>query len=131
MLDWIERPTDRDRMKAQLPARSDHGARVIKFTPRTLSTAPSPRGGDAPSDATTGRPPPAPARPAGDGDEFRHRMLTNLAALVFTAALTAAGIWLAISIAELRQTQDCVLAGHRNCVPIIPSNGAPSRGGPT
>ncbi|MCO5128985.1 MAG: hypothetical protein M9932_00280 [Xanthobacteraceae bacterium] len=115
-------------MKARLPARSDHGARVIKFTPRRLSTAPSPRsgGGDKPSDASPGRSPATPAHLAGDGDEFRHRMLTNLAALVFTAALTAAGIWLAISIAELRRTQDCVLAGHRNCAPIVPSRGGPA-----
>ena len=36
-------------------------------------------------------------------DDFRHRMLANLAAFAFTVALTAIGIWLALSIAELRK----------------------------
>jgi hypothetical protein len=49
-------------------------------------------------------------------DEFRHRMLANIAALAFTVALTAVGIWLAMSIADLRRTQDCVLMGRRDCV---------------
>ena len=51
-------------------------------------------------------------------DEFRHRMLANLAAAAFTVALTAIGIWLAMSIAELRKTQDCVLMGRRDCANI-------------
>jgi hypothetical protein len=114
-------------MKVRMPAQSDTGARVIKFTPRTLLTAPSQRGGGTAHPDTEPRPLTEPAnhRTFSDRDEFRHRMLTNLAAFVFTAALTAAGIWLAISIAELRQTQDCVLAGHQNCAPLIPSRGAP------
>jgi hypothetical protein len=115
-------------MKIQVPAHSDNGARVIKFTPRTLSTAPAPHKSalaafDTEANRLAG---PAHHRPAaGDHDEFRHRMLTNLAAFVFTAGLTAAGIWLAFSLAELQQTQDCVLAGHRNCAPLIPSRGGP------
>ena len=51
-------------------------------------------------------------------DDFRHRMLANIAAFAFTVALTAIGIWLAISIADLRRTQDCVLMGRRDCVRI-------------
>ena len=51
-------------------------------------------------------------------DDFRHRMLANLAALAFTVALTAIGIWLTISIADLRKTQDCVLMGRRDCAKI-------------
>lgn len=131
MLDWpyhhaIATDTDKDRMKVQVPAQSDSGARVIKFTPRTLSTAPAQRGGGLQPDADTGRSTgPAKPRVMSDRDEFRHRMLTNLAAFVFTAGLTAAGIWLAISIAELQQTQDCALAGHRNCAPLIPSRSGP------
>ena len=39
-------------------------------------------------------------------------------ALAFTIALTAIGIWLAVSIADLRRTQDCVLMGRRDCVKI-------------
>ena len=51
-------------------------------------------------------------------DDFRHRMLANIAAFAFTVALTAIGIWLAMSIADLRRTQDCVLMGRRDCVRI-------------
>jgi len=53
-------------------------------------------------------------------DDFRHRMLANVAAFAFTVALTAIGIWLAMSIADLRRTQDCVLLGRRDCVQITP-----------
>ena len=57
-------------------------------------------------------------RPRDEGDDFRHRMLANVAALAFTVALTAIGIWLAMSIADLRKTQDCVLMGRRDCARI-------------
>ena len=56
--------------------------------------------------------------PATSRDDFRHRMLANVAALAFTVALTAIGIWLAMSIADLRKTQDCVLMGRRDCARI-------------
>jgi hypothetical protein len=112
-------------MKVRVPAQSDNDARVIKFTPRTLSTAPMRRRAAHP-DIDTGQPAgSANRRFMGDQDEFRHRMLTNLAAFVFTAGLTVAGIWLAFSIAELQQTQNCALAGHHNCAPLIPSRGGP------
>jgi hypothetical protein len=42
-------------------------------------------------------------------------MLANIAAFAFTVALTAIGIWLAVSIADLRKTQDCVLTGRHDC----------------
>lgn len=51
-------------------------------------------------------------------DDFRHRMMTNLAALAFTVALTVIGFWLATSIADMRKTQDCVLMGRRDCANI-------------
>jgi hypothetical protein len=51
-------------------------------------------------------------------DNFHGRMLANIAAFAFTVALTAIGIWLAMSIADLRRTQDCVLMGRRDCVRI-------------
>lgn len=57
-------------------------------------------------------------QPRTGPDDFRHRMLANIAALAFTIALTAIGIWLAVSIADLRRTQDCVLMGRRDCVKI-------------
>ena len=55
----------------------------------------------------------------GEGeDNYRHRMMVNLAALLFTIALTIVGVWLAMQIAELRKNEDCVLIGRRNCNPI-------------
>ena len=54
-----------------------------------------------------------------EGDvDYRQRMLANVAAFAFTVALLAIGIWLTISIAHLRRTQDCVLMGRRDCVQI-------------
>jgi hypothetical protein len=55
---------------------------------------------------------------AEQDDNYRHRMMVNLAALVFTVALAVAGVWLAIQIADMRKNQDCVLSGRRNCAPI-------------
>ena len=57
-------------------------------------------------------------RARDEPDDFRHRMLANIAAFAFTVALTAIGIWLAMSIADLRKTQDCVLMGRRDCAQI-------------
>jgi hypothetical protein len=48
-------------------------------------------------------------------DDYRHRMVVNLVALVFTAMLVVAGLWLANKIVEIRKNQDCVLSGQRNC----------------
>jgi hypothetical protein len=45
-------------------------------------------------------------------------MLANIAAFAFTVALTAIGIWLAMSIADLRKTQDCLMMGRRDCARI-------------
>jgi hypothetical protein len=57
-------------------------------------------------------------QPREEPDDFRHRMLANIAAFAFTVALTAVAIWLAMSIADLRKTQDCVLMGRHDCVRI-------------
>jgi hypothetical protein len=57
-------------------------------------------------------------RPREEPDDFGHRMLANIAAFAFTIALMAIGIWLVISITDLRKTQDCVLMGRRDCVRI-------------
>ncbi len=111
-------------MKTQQPMTSDDEHRVLKFRPRTLAHPP------AQSDQQTRQPPQdftrdlsrferAPEEP----DEFRHRMLANVAALAFTVALTVIGIWLAISIGDLRKTQDCVLMGRRDCAQISTPRG--------
>ena len=103
-------------MKTQRPISTDDEHRVLRFRPRTSAHPP-------------GRSPQPDTRKEADGlsryerarqepDDFRHRMLANLAAFAFTVALTAIGIWLAVSIAELRKTQDCVLMGRRDCAQI-------------
>ncbi len=48
-------------------------------------------------------------------DDYRHRMRMNIAAGLFTVMLIGFGVWLAMSIADLRRTQDCILYGRRDC----------------
>jgi hypothetical protein len=121
-------------VKTQRPIISDDEHVVLKFRPRTSARPPG--GGEETSQAKTlntktlnTKTPntnTSPAandlsryeRPRDEGDDFRHRMLANVAALAFTVALTAIGIWLAVSIADLRKTQDCVLMGRRDCARI-------------
>jgi hypothetical protein len=109
-------------VKTQRPIASDDEHRVLKFRPRTLAHPP----GQRPEPDNQARQQPQDLtrdlsrfeRDREEPDEFRHRMLANVAALAFTIALTAIGIWLAISIADLRKTQDCVLMGRRDCAQI-------------
>ena len=114
-------------MKTQQPIASDDEHRVLKFRPRTLAHPPGQRDTQArqqpqdPQDPT--RDLSRFARAPEEPDEFRHRMLANVAALAFTIALTAIGIWLAISIGDLRKTQDCVLMGRRDCAQISTPRG--------
>jgi hypothetical protein len=42
-------------------------------------------------------------------------MMMNVLALAVTIILVVVGVWLAISIAEMRKNQDCYLQGGRNC----------------
>ena len=110
-------------VKTQRPIASDDEHRVLKFRPRTLAHPPGRRGHEA-SHASEQATRPEPSdlsrheRDRGEPDDFRHRMLANVAAFAFTVALTAIGIWLAMSIADLRKTQDCVLMGRRDCARI-------------
>ena len=97
--------------------------RVLQFRPRNPALAPGLRKSiGAPARPEEARPEPNDLsryeRPRDEPDDFRHRMLANIAAFAFTVALTAIGIWLAMSIADLRRTQDCVLMGRRDCVRI-------------
>ena len=110
-------------MKTQQPISSDDEHRVLKFRPRTLAHPPGQRGEPGkPVANEAGRHEAADLSRFEQGreesDEFRHRMLANLAALAFTVALTAIGIWLAMSIADLRKNQDCVLMGRRDCAQV-------------
>jgi hypothetical protein len=121
-------------VKTQRPIISDEEHVVLKFRPRTSAQPPGGREEPDPAktpgtkasntkNPNTGTSPAANdlsryERPRDEGDDFRHRMLANVAALAFTVALTAIGIWLAVSIADLRKTQDCVLMGRRDCARI-------------
>lgn len=87
-------------MSSQQPIATDDEHRVLKFRPRSSETLRS--DASVPADAE-------------EPDDFRHRMWTNAAALGFTVALVAFGIWLAVSISESRKAQDCVLMGRRDC----------------
>jgi hypothetical protein len=108
---------DQAAMKSQRPVLTDDEHRVLKFRPRTSARPPG-------QQAEQNEAPQAPndlsryERAREEPDDFRHRMLANMAAFAFTVALTAIGIWLAMSIADLRKTQDCVLMGRRDCAHI-------------
>ena len=110
-------------VKSQRPIAADDEHRVLQFRPRNPA---HPRGlkTDPPIPARHERPAPEPLdlsryeREREEPDDFRHRMLANIAAFAFTVALTAIGIWLAMSIADLRKTQDCLLMGRRDCVRV-------------
>jgi hypothetical protein len=96
---------------------TDDEHRVLKFRPRTLAEPPGRQGHpnearQEPNDLSQYE------RVREEPDDFRHRMLANMAAFAFTVALIAIGIWLAMSIADLRKTQDCVLMGRRDCAHI-------------
>jgi hypothetical protein len=110
-------------VKTQQPITSEEEHRVLKFRPRTLAHPPGRRA----DQGEQGQPENAGQdandlsryeRDRNEPDDFRHRMLANIAAFAFTVALTAIGIWLAVSISELRKTQDCVLMGRRDCAHI-------------
>lgn len=89
----------------------DH--RVLKFRPRTQARPPAAgSSGNLAPDLSRFE------RGSESPDEYRHRMIANVAAIAFTAALTGMGIWLATTLADLRNTQDCVLMGRRDCAHI-------------
>ncbi|HEY0234891.1 MAG TPA: hypothetical protein VGC86_07555 [Afipia sp.] len=48
-------------------------------------------------------------------EAHRRRQIANLAAALFAVFLTALGVWLATSLNHMRQVQDCVAMGLRDC----------------
>jgi hypothetical protein len=111
-------------VKTQQPIASEDEHRVLKFRPRTMAHPPGRGSYPGSQAAPRNQEPQEPndlsrfERARDEPDDFRHRMLANVAAFAFTVALTAVGIWLAMSIADLRKTQDCVLMGRRDCARI-------------
>jgi hypothetical protein len=110
-------------VKTQRPITSDipeEEHRVLQFRPRSLVQPPGRRrqlGNQAIEKDAKATPIDLSryGRDRTEPDDFRRRMLANIAAFAFTVALTAIGIWLAMSIADLRRTQDCVQMGRRDC----------------
>lgn len=90
------------------PDARDGDHRVIDFQSRTTKAAPQPD----------------PALPSGKDRpgvqrktpiDYRQRMMANLAAAIFAIILTGLGVWLVTALNHMRQTQDCVAMGLRNC----------------
>jgi hypothetical protein len=105
-------------MATQQPRTDTNGAgdgdhRVIPFRPRTSAGA-APPSTSEPNDLSA-------YERSREPDDYRHRMMMNVAAGLFTIALTGFGIWLAMSIADLRKTTDCLLVGRRDCA-VIPAH---------
>ena len=91
------------------PFPSENDSRVVKFRSGSASTRPLPK-------------PPvedlAKYERGEDSDDYRHRMIVNVAAFLAVTALIGVGIWLADTMAAMRKNQDCVLSGRRGCTPV-------------
>ncbi|EKS28587.1 MAG: hypothetical protein J0G33_17320 [Afipia felis] len=82
---------------ARPPDFPDSDDRVVKFSPRPAKPAPAPRS------------------PAPEPVDYRQRMWANLAATALAVVLIVVGVWLVTSLNHMRQTQDCIMMGLRNC----------------
>lgn len=90
---------------------SDDARRIVSFR-RDRAAARPPVAGPPPVESLA-------KYERGDAsDDYRHRMIVNLAAFIFVIALIGAGLWLADTMAAMRKNQDCVLSGRRGCVPV-------------
>jgi hypothetical protein len=119
---------DRTPMGMQRPKMPEEEHVVLQFRPRQPARRSRRLPEQRPSTNAANAGPPDEAGqssrhpPASDqADDFRHRMLANAAAFAFTIALTAVGLWLAASIADLRNTRDCGLTGLQDCARSAPS----------
>ena len=109
-------------VKTQRPIASDDEHRVLEFRPRHSAhplgrqrypgRPPHPEDPREPNDLSRYE------RVREEPDDFHHRMLANVAAVAFTIALMAVGLWLAKNIADLRKTQDCLQMGRRDCIQV-------------
>jgi hypothetical protein len=109
-------------VKTQRPITSEEEHRVLEFRPRH-STHPLggqryPGGQPHREDSHEPYDLSRYERVREEPDDFHHRMLANVAAVAFTIALMAVGLWLAKNIADLRKTQDCLQMGRRDCMQV-------------
>ncbi len=61
------------------------------------------------------------ARYERDRDEpvdYRQRMVMNVISIAIVTLLVGAGVWIADTITDMVNDQDCVLQGRANCAPI-------------
>jgi len=84
--------------------------RVLRFRQRTSANPPD---GDATPELDLRK-----YESGDEPDDYRSRMIVNVVALCFLAALIGGGLWIANTMAQMRKSQDCVLSGRRNCAPI-------------
>jgi hypothetical protein len=109
-------PVSGDRTESSEPS-----GRILRFRPRGASPLHYLRG-SLPGAGRHAGPSPvgdlAKYERTGDSDDYRHRMVVNGLALVAVALLIGAGVWLAVTMADMRKNQDCALQGRRNCTPI-------------
>ena len=52
------------------------------------------------------------------GDDDGDRTLVNIVLVVGFVVLVGGGIWIANVMIDVRQAQDCISSGRRNCNPI-------------
>jgi len=105
-------------MKSHEPRQDEETGRIVMFRPRV------PRA----RNDNLRRAPPEQRRPPVDDvgkyargsedDNYAHRMVNNLLAFLVLSLIVFCGIWLANTMAQMRQDQDCVLSGRTNCSPI-------------
>ena len=93
-------------------------AQVLRFRPRA-------RPGEPPSPPPESAPDDEPfdhlakyQEEQDDSDNYRHRMLMNVIAVVVVSLLVGVGVWIADTIAEMEKDQDCIMQGRQNCAPI-------------
>jgi hypothetical protein len=94
-------------MAEQKPFSSEDNSRVVNFRTGSAHVRPPPPVEDL-----------AKYERGDDSDDYRHRMIVNIAAFLAIVALIGAGIWLADTMATMRKNQDCVLSGRRGCSPV-------------
>jgi hypothetical protein len=96
-------------MAEQKPFSSEDDSRVVNFRSRTA----------APRPPVTSPVEDLAKYERGEGsDDYRHRMMVNVAAFLAIVALIGIGVWLADTMATMRKNQDCVLSGRRGCSPV-------------